>query len=125
MMVERRAFSRLPVVYNAYAALKIGIFKIGRIQNISMNGLMFTYLGLNASKNTSSEVDLFLLHESFYLPDLPCNVIYCAPKYRKNNNLSFTHIGCGLKFGTLDRLQKEQLNQFLNRSANYQMQSND
>lgn len=117
MHTEQRACARLSVVQNAYAALKHGTYKVGKIQNISMKGLMFSYIGLNVPTDTATEVDLFMPHDNLYLPNLPCKVVYSVVRKSKNKVLSFAPFRCGLSLESLDKQQKKNLEDFINKST--------
>lgn len=117
MNTEKRACARLSVVKNAYAALKHGTYKVGKIQNISMNGLMFTYIGRNIPVDTTAEIDLFIPKDGFYTPSLPCKVVCSVTRKRKNKALSFTPLSCGLSIGSLNEQQKKSLEDFIKRST--------
>jgi hypothetical protein len=117
MQTEQRACERLSVVKNAYAALRAGTFKVGKIQNISMSGLMFSYIGLDIPENTTTEVDLFIVQENIYLPNLPCKVVHSVTRKSKNKELSFAYSRCGLSIGTLEKKKKKNLEKFINNST--------
>jgi hypothetical protein len=117
MNTEQRACARLSVVKNAYAALKLGTYKVGKIKNISMKGLMFTYIGRFIPADTIAELDLFIPQEGFYTPSLPCKVVCSVTRKGKNKSLSFAPLRCGLSIGLLNEQQKKSLEDFINRST--------
>lgn len=117
MHTEQRACARLSVVKNAYAALKVGTYKVGKIKNISMNGLMFSYIGLSVPADTTTEVDLFIPQDSLYLPNLPCKVVYSIVRKGKYKVLTFAPFRCGLNLESLDKQQEKNLKEFINKST--------
>ena len=74
--MERRKFTRYRTQDNAFAALRGDYSKIGKIYDISLNGLAFRYLAEQMPEEEFAYVDVFLSGNGFYLSGIPCTVIY-------------------------------------------------
>ncbi len=74
--MERRKFTRFRVQDDAFAALRGNLTKVGKIYDISLNGLAFRYLAEKISDETFTQVDIFLTNNGFHLAGVPCKIIY-------------------------------------------------
>jgi len=86
---------------------------VGKIQNISLNGLSFRYLAEQRSEEEFIQVDIFLTNNGFHLHGVPCTIIY-NEKESTSNSLSMSAYRCGLKFEPLKGEQQVKLELFLN-----------
>jgi c-di-GMP-binding flagellar brake protein YcgR len=111
--MERRKFTRFDVRDDAFAALRGNFRKIGKIYDISLNGLAFRYLAQTMSEGTYTHVDIFLSTNGFHLSDLSCTVVYDKKESISNSN-TVSHYRCGLQFNEIRASQKDQLEFFLN-----------
>ena len=116
MNIAQRKYIRFSVQDNAFAALRSGFEKVGKVNDISKNGLAFSYLmvSTNASSDRDySEVDIFLSDNGLHLHKMPCKIVYDIqrPKSKKDNSIKFYR--CGLQFGKLSKSQSELLELFL------------
>jgi len=111
--MERRKFTRFRVQDDGFAALRGNFTKVGKIYDISLNGLAFRYLAEKITKEIFSQVDIFLTNNGFHLTGVPCTIIYDVKEstYFKNNKV-FPH-RCGMKFGSLNEAQQNSLNFFI------------
>jgi PilZ domain len=114
--MEKRKFTRFRVQDDAFAAIRGNFTKVGKIDNISLNGMAFRYLAEKIAKEISShsQVDIFLTNNSFNLIGVPCNIIYDVNEstYFKNDEIISRR--CGIKFGSLKEEDKENLEFFIN-----------
>jgi hypothetical protein len=112
--MERRKFTRFRVQDDAFAALRGNFSKVGKIYDISLNGMAFRYLDKNTAEEKYSQVDIFLTNNGFHLIGVPCTIIYDVEelKYFKNNEV-VPH-RCGVKFGSLKEEQQNNLEFFIN-----------
>lgn len=111
--MERRKFTRFKVQNNAYAALRGNYTKVGKIYDISLNGLAFRYLSEKVFSETFNRVDIFLSDNGFHLSGLPCKVV-CDEKEGVYISPMITPYRCALKFEGLNEEQKNKLEFFLN-----------
>jgi c-di-GMP-binding flagellar brake protein YcgR len=114
---EHRKHKRLGVETLAFAAFRPEFKKLVRIRNISRSGLACEYLvhkGMNQG-SSESEIDIFLSDDKFYVPKLPCRVVYDTKiaKHEKIFNHTMENRRCGLKFGKLSEIQRKQLEFFI------------
>ena len=116
MGIEQRKYVRFVAQDKTFVALRSGFKKIGKVHDISVKGLGFSYLGHIQEDNSDekfSNADLFLSNDRFHLTNVPCRVVYdidCSPSDTigmiKTNK-------CGLHFGKLMEDQSEQLEYFI------------
>jgi c-di-GMP-binding flagellar brake protein YcgR len=111
--MERRKFTRFRTRDDAYAALRGNFTKVGKIYDISLNGLAFRYLAEKACSETYSYVDIFLSSNGFHLSDVPCTIV-CDEKECIYDSLMITSYRLGLKFDGLDEEQENNLEFFIN-----------
>ena len=111
--MERRKFTRFHARDDAFAALRGNFSKVGKIYNISLNGLAFRYLAKEMSEDIYTHVDIFLSSNGFHLSDLSCTVIYDEKESTSNSN-TVSPYRCGLQFKAFKVEQQDQLEYFLN-----------
>ena len=111
--MERRKFTRFRVQDDAFAALRGNFTKVGKIYDISLNGLAFRYITEKIINENLNCVDVFLSSNGFHMPDIPCTVIYDEGESISNSN-SVSSYRCGLEFKALKEDHKDQLEFFLN-----------
>jgi hypothetical protein len=111
--MERRKFTRFRARDDAFAALRGDFSKVGKIYDISLNGLAFRYLAEEMSKEVYTHVDVFLSKNGFYLSDVPCKIVYEAKEFSSDSN-SDSPYRCGLKFKPLKDEKQDKLKYFLN-----------
>ncbi len=98
---------------NAYAVLGGDFSKVGKVYDISLSGLAFTYLEDKVSNDTFTHVDVFLADNGFYLSGVPCTIVYDANESISDSN-SVSPYRCGLKFESLKTEHEDKLSFFLN-----------
>jgi len=111
--MERRKFTRFRTQDNAFAALRGDFTKVGKIYDISLNGLAFRYLAEQMSEEEYTHVDIFLSYNGFHLPSVPCTIIYNV-KESTSDSLSISPYRCGLSFKPLKQEVQNKLDYFLN-----------
>ncbi len=116
MTVERRKYVRFPAKNNSFAALRNGFKKVGKIDDISIKGLGFSYLSEITEVDTVghfSQVDIFISGNRFHLSNVPCMIVYETPDTIFNKSFLVQMSRCGLQFGELTKTQKGKLEFFL------------
>ena len=116
MDIKQRKYQRFSVQDNAFAALTNDIEKIGRVNDISIKGLALTYLServKSGSYRDDSEVEIFLTENKFYLPKVPCKIVYDIIDPKSDKSYSIMTRRCGLHFGEFSKSQLEQLELFI------------
>lgn len=117
MRSEQRIHERLIPKDNAFAALGRKYAIVGKIKDISMDGLAFEYIAGEELRKGESSLDIFLVGTEFHLYKLPCKVIYNIDLYipQINNHLVkiYTTKRCGVKFRKLTNDLKVLLDFFL------------
>ena len=111
--MERRKFTRFRVQDDAFAALRGTFTKVGKIYDISLNGLAFRYLAEKIINENLNCVDVFLSSNGFHMSDIPCKVIYDEGEPLSNSK-AVSSYRCGLEFKALKENHKDKLEFFLN-----------
>ena len=115
-MDERRINLRLQPKEATFIALRPEFARLGKLRDINRQGLCFQYLckGEPIEISVPLNVDMFVSNNGYYLPNIPCKLVY--DKKVKNGAfvVGLEYRRCGLKFDRLNRQQSEQLELYLN-----------
>jgi hypothetical protein len=112
VQVEQGKHKQFPVTKDTFVALKPDYLEVGRVINISMAGLTFSYMADGKPLGQSSILDIFLVGRNFHLRDLPFRTIsdvisdripFSSAKMRK----------CTVQFKDLTSHQMFQLKHFI------------
>ncbi len=119
-MTERREKFRLRPRDLTFVAIRPTFSKLGKLLNISGGGLCFQYMGqIGADDNqvgngTSIEVDMFIKDKEYYLPRVPCSLVYDTELDRGMSfPIGLEYRCCGLKFKNFTKTQTGQLGIYL------------
>ena len=109
---ERRLSLRHRAKQGAFAVLPIDL-KMGPIEDISEEGLSFSYVPLGDTEHPGAELDIFFADDLFHLKNIPVETVSDC---RIQENRPFSYLErrrrC-LKFKTLSDYQKLQLRYFI------------
>jgi len=100
----------------AFAAMRNGFKKVGKVNDISIRGLAFSYLSETNEADAdrhSSKVDIFLSGNGFHLSNLPCKIVYDFVEPSSDKGFFVKMFRCGLYFGELNENQLDKLNFFI------------
>ena len=119
MISEKRKYFRSRVKDDAYAALGNHFTKVGKLKDISIDGLAFRYIGNTEDwVEDSSTIAIFDSESTFYLPNLACKLIYVSPLYVIKNirycKTAKSINRCGVQFTAFTDYQLEKLELFIN-----------
>jgi hypothetical protein len=118
MNIEQRKYVRFLPQDSTFAALRSEFKKVGKINNISIQGLAFSYLIETVGKDPdhySYQVDIFLSENNFHLSNVPCKIVYDVPDPTYGKNYGIKMYRCGLFFEELTKIQSELLESFINK----------
>ena len=119
---ERRELPRFRVDKRTFAALRPVFDKLGRIVDISEQGLAFEYVCYNRAVQKSlmeegleTELDILVASDDFYLPRIPCSVVHDEQinEEHESGSLDVVVRRCGLRFGDLTTEQKSLIDFFV------------
>jgi len=113
MTIERRKYVRFLAKDNSFAALRNGFKKVGKIDDISINGLGFSFLSEIIQVDSAdhhTQIDIFSSENGFHLSNVPCRIVYDIPDPTPYEGLFVEMSRCGLHFEKLTESQSEQLN---------------
>ena len=116
MTIERRKYVRFLAKNNSFAALRNGFKKVGKIDDISINGLGFSYLSKIAEVDSTdhhTQADIFSTENGFHLSNVPCKIVYETLDTIFNIKFPVQTYRCGLQFGKLTRSQLGQMELFI------------
>lgn len=117
MMIEHRKHVRLLPPTNTFAALGNNYSRVGKVKDISLDGLSFEYLSGESTSVDSSRVDIFLVGSIFHLYNVPCEMVYdikVHELHEDNNYIKMlTTKRCGIKFKKMSKDDFAQMTLFL------------
>jgi len=116
MTIERRKHTRFLTKDNSFAALRNEVMKIGKINDISISGLGFTFLSEFTQVDSTdhhTQVDIFHSKNGLHLHKVPCRIVYEIPDVSPDKGFLVRMSRCGLQFEELTRSQSEQLKLFM------------
>jgi hypothetical protein len=117
MIVEHRKHVRFVPQQNTFAALGKNYSRVGKVKDISLDGLSIEYLFGESIKKNSSKVDIFLVGNIFHLYNLPCRMVYDieihVPHVNNNFIKPLTTKRCGIEFNEISKDDLAQLKLFL------------
>ena len=120
MNAERRKHVRVKPKDPTYVALRPRFAKLGKLLDISQTGLCFQYMSESRSLDeemaapVSVEIDLFISNNGYYLPSLPCRLVYDTEiKPIKELPSGLEDRRCGVQFGRLVKKQSDELRLYL------------
>jgi hypothetical protein len=112
MELEQRKHTRRMAKNDIFAALRGGFKKVGKINDISVKGLGFSYLrqaGNTDYDDRESKVDILFPESGVHLFNIPCRIVYENTIDAFIENLSVKTTRCGLHFGKLSDIQLDLL----------------
>jgi hypothetical protein len=119
MIDEKRKYIRFKVQDKLYVALGTYFSKVGRLKDISMDGLSFQYIeNIKGTRQDSTILSIFHSEDLYYLPNLICTVIEDRPIYSNGKISDINPVclikRCAVKFMNIDTGQKEKLEFLIN-----------
>ncbi len=120
MKSERRNQPRFLTHDKAFVAMGISLPRIGKIKDISLNGLAFEYLidcpvnkaGYEDSDKNFLQANIFIVGGGFSLADIPCIMVYDTINNIFTRSL-IVKKRCGVQFGEFREDQTRKLGVFL------------
>ena len=110
---ERRKFIRYKVNKDAFAVIRTGDNKLGRICDVSKGGLSFEYITKGEPSKGLTELDIFTTENDFYLKLLPVQVIMDSTVESEHVFSSLEMRRLGVQFGEMTPNQMSKLDYFL------------
>jgi hypothetical protein len=105
---EKRKCKRLLMKDNVFAALRGGFKKVGKIDDISLKGIGFSYLKQTNNMSVREhdyQVDIFLPQNGLHLFNIPCRTVYEKSGVSIVEGFPVKLSRCGLHFGKLSEIQ--------------------
>ena len=118
MISEKRKYIRSRVKDSTYAALGDDFTKVGKLKDISLDGLAFGYIYNTKDRiEDHATIAIFDAKSTFYLPGLTCRLIYDRPLNVTESIGYFKTVTkinrCGLQFTSITDYQLEKLKSFI------------
>ena len=113
---ERREAERLQPMEVTFVTMRPDFSRTGKIRDISQGGLSFQYLARTDVGGVAKEidVDMFISDNGYYLPSLPCRLVYDRRQAGVRATPSdLEYRVCGLQFGELSTGQSLQIGEYL------------
>ena len=111
--VERRKQKRFLAQHGAFVMFKPSDTGVGRLIDISMDGLTLDYISSKEPEVQPSELDIFVVNSSFRLHSIPCETITDFVTFTTYDG-SLSKRRRGVQFGKLTENQEALLVQFIN-----------
>ena len=111
--VERRRLKRFKVKEGAFAALMPDSNKLGQILDLGKGGLSFLYIDTGEAADGSTELDIYVAGNEFYLSKLPVHIV---SDVRVPNKIPINPIVMrrqGVQFGEMMPEQTSSLDSFM------------
>ena len=109
---EHRKRKRFQVPKGVFVGIGPHFAKVGRLTDLSTDGLAFRYVG-NSKPSSGSYADIFMLEGDLFLAKLPIKIISDVEIVEKAPSSSVTTRRCGVQFGELTQSQTGQLEYFI------------
>ena len=110
--VDRRKNKRFQARKGVFIGVGPYDVQVGRLRNISVDGLAFRYLGSD-EKLSGSYVDMFMTDGDFYLGKLPIRIISDCRVISETSSGAVTLKECWVEFKELTPQQKTKLEEFI------------
>ena len=113
---ERRKKERFRPKKRTFVVFKPQFLKLGKVLDISVDGLCFQYLGKEDQVGDAPaiEADIFMSDNGYYLPDISCKLIWdTEAKEKMTFPIGFQSRRCGLQFLKLTKEQQNKLEHYL------------
>ena len=114
MKHERRKNERVQPDDQTFVVLRPDYTKLGKLIDISENGLSFQHTSGFGQKDALLLLDIFNGDNTLYLSKVPGKVVYDR---EEETVFCYEHRRCGVRFGDLSKEQSRWLNAYLNRPA--------
>ena len=111
-IVERRKHKRFRTLQDSYVAVRPAYLKLGRVIDIGLGGLTFRYMAEEHPPDLSSQLDIFLASQDFYLDNVPFETISDS----QAGAISFSSVSmrdCSVQFRELTAYQSGRLKYFI------------
>jgi hypothetical protein len=109
---ERRNEKRFQVQHGAFVMFRPSDTGVGRLVDISMNGLTLDYISSKEPEIEPTELDIFVVNSPFRLHSLPCKTITDFVTFTTYDG-SLSKRRRGVQFGTLTDNQEALLMHFI------------
>lgn len=111
-VIERRKHKRFHVEDGTFAVLGSRYGKIGRVIDMSMGGLAFTYIAGEEQDDKSRQLSILLAEDSFHLTKIPFKTVWDT----EAKEVPFSTLALrrrGVEFGDLTEHQISQMQYFV------------
>ena len=111
---NKRRFPRFSPKDVTFVALRPDFSHFGKVLDISNGGLRFQFMGapLPPEKGRRLTLDLFVRNNGYYLPEVPCEVVY-ENREEPSEEILLATCHFGLRFTNLTREQIEKIGQYI------------
>jgi len=109
---DRRKLSRLRVQDGAFVILSPSDAGVGRLIDISVDGLSFDYVMTQEPSGEPTELEIFVTDSAFRLYKIPCKTISDFKTFEIPQTLTHRRRS-GVQFGELTEAQKSQIEYFM------------
>lgn len=119
--LERRKLKRFQARHGVFVILRPSDTGLGRLIDISMDGLTLEYITTQEPKIQPTELEIFLTNSPFRLYEIPCKTITDVLTFQTNDR-SLSKRRRGIQFGELTPGQVAQLEYFIQNHTTGELQ---
>lgn len=112
-MVERRQSKRFELEAGPFASLSLRFTVLGKVFNISEQGLAFSYVASQQRSDESPFLDLVLMDGRHRLRKLPFRTIWDKAMFQEFSTGTISIRHCGVEFDGLTESQETELKQLI------------
>ena len=110
MKEERRKSERFQPDDQTFVVLRPDYTKLGKLIDISEEGLSFQHMANSGKKDANVQLDIFKGDNSLYLSKVPGKVVYDR---QEETVFCYEHRRCGVRFGELSEEQSKWLGEYI------------
>ena len=108
---ERRKNERFQPDDQTFVVLRPDYTKLGKVIDISENGLSFQHMAKSGKEDTTVQLDIFKGDNTLYISKVPGKVVYDR---QEETVFCYEHRRCGVRFGELSEEQSAWLKEYIN-----------
>lgn len=114
---DNRKHSRVRPKKQTYAVMRPMFETLGRVMDISSDGLSIEYISTDGVCDQFAEIDLMLMDQGLLLQKLPCRIVYDTKLEETSSEAGLMVRRCGIQLGSLSANQRARLKMFLSGKA--------
>ena len=112
-MAERRQHERFELERPAFASLSYRFTVLGKIFNINVHGLAFSYVASEQRSHECPFLDIVFTNDRQRLRKVPFQTVWDKPMFQEFNAGTISIRHCGVKFDGLTKSQQAEIDSLI------------